>query len=188
MIRALDRVLPTHPGSLSRLDRALQRRQSVSSSSVVSDRAVTYGQILVTYASRDDDEALIHAMRLAADHRARLTIVVPVPDVSMFAYLAGLNVAQLRDDLVKQADTLARCALDRVPPDVLVSSRCVPRKKERALADELARGAYDLCIACPGRRDPGVFWGRMGLRLIRVARERGVAWLIAPTIVGQADE
>lgn len=143
--------------------------------------AACYRSVLLAYASAADDIALEHAIVLATAHRASLTVVAPVPRLSYLAALADADLEQLKRELLDHADATVRRAEARVPGDVSLVLRCVPRERERAVALELERGTYDLLILGHGGRDPGALWGRMGTRLMRDALRHGVATLAVPT-------
>jgi nucleotide-binding universal stress UspA family protein len=130
--------------------------------------------ILVVYASAADDDALDQAIALAVSDRARLTVAVPVVPPHPLTSLAFVDLQQLRVELEQEAVATSRRAAARVPDDVSLVVRCVPRQAERALLRELADGAYDLCVGREGRTDPGTLWDRMGLRLARAASRNGV--------------
>jgi hypothetical protein len=140
-------------------------------------RTAGFLSILATYASAGDAPALEHAIAVATAHRARLTVVVPIGRPSSLAFV---DTEYLRRGVELEAERMVRTVVARVPDDVSLLVRCVPREAERNVALDLVRGAYDLYVARDGGRDPGTFRGCMGLRLMRTARRSRVAILVVP--------
>jgi hypothetical protein len=133
--------------------------------------------ILVAYASAADDAALHVAIAIASEHRAPLTVAVPIGRPPLLADLAGVDLAELHDELETSATRIARIAAAQVPDDVSLRIRCVARAGERELVREIERDGFDLCIFPDRIRGRHVTWERMGRRLRATAHRHGVATL-----------
>jgi nucleotide-binding universal stress UspA family protein len=128
--------------------------------------------------SRHSDAALAHAIELARDGNARLTILTAtpqVPGVSLTGPAAAVAAANL-DQLEHDFDRVLRSAVDRVPDDLPVTSVHAAGAPARAILSEAERGDHDLIVM--GSRGLGLAGSLMGSVSHRVLRHAPRAVLI----------
>jgi nucleotide-binding universal stress UspA family protein len=92
--------------------------------------------------------ALAHAIELAAESRARLTILTAVPRPSSWAY-AGPGAAaagSLADELEREFARVLERAVDQVPDEIPVTKILSHDPIRAALMSELERGGHDLLV------------------------------------------
>jgi len=128
--------------------------------------------------SRHSDMALAHAIELARDGNARLTIVTatpPPPGVSLTgpgAAVAAAAVSRMEHDF----DEILRAAADRVPDDLPVTTVHASGPPAQAILNEMERGDHDLIVM--GSRGLGLARALMGSVSHRVLRHAPAAVLI----------
>ena len=128
--------------------------------------------------SRHSDMALAHAIELARDGNARLTIVTatpPPPGVSLTgpgAVAAAEAAARMEHDF----DEILRAAADRVPDDLPVTTVHASGPPAQAILNEMERGDHDLIVM--GSRGLGLARALMGSVSHRVLRHAPAAVLI----------
>jgi nucleotide-binding universal stress UspA family protein len=153
---------------------------------------MSFHSILVAVdGSRHSDTALEHAIELARDGNARLTILTATPSapgVSLTgpgAVAAAAAASRIEDDFVE----ILRAAVDRVPDDLPVTSVHASGPAAQAILDEMERGHHDLIVM--GSRGLGLAGSLMGSVSHRVLRHAPAAVLIVhaePATDGPAPE
>ena len=110
---------------------------------------MSFHSILVAVdGSRHSDAALAHAIELARDGNARLTILTAtpqVPGVSLTGPAAAVAAANL-DQIEHDFDRVLRSAVDRVPDDLPVTTVHAAGAPARAILNEAERGDHDLIV------------------------------------------
>jgi nucleotide-binding universal stress UspA family protein len=105
-----------------------------------------YRNILVAVdGSPDADAAVAHAVALARDQRARLTLLTAIPPLPATALLAS-GAAPPRSEVVRHYADLLRRAADSLPSDVSVTTLLVEGSPARALVQRACSGEYDLIV------------------------------------------
>lgn len=128
--------------------------------------------------SRHGDAALVHAIELARDGNARLTILTATPSppgVSLVGPGAAA-VAEATAGMDHDFDEILRAAVDRVPDDLPVTSVHASGPPASAILSEVKRGDHDLIVM--GSRGLGVARALMGSVSHRVLRHAPAAVLI----------
>ena len=140
---------------------------------------MSFHSILVAVdGSRHSDAALAHAIELARDGNARLTVLTatpPTPGVSLTGPAAAVAAANL-DLLDHDFDRVLRAAVDRVPDDLPVTTVHAAGAPARAILNEAERGDHDLIVM--GSRGLGLAGSLMGSVSHRVLRHAPRAVLI----------
>jgi nucleotide-binding universal stress UspA family protein len=147
--------------------------------------------------SRHSDAALAHAVELARDGNARLTILTATSSPPGFALtgpgaaVVAASAAAIEHDF----DEILRAAVDRVPDDLPVTSVLAHGPAAQAILNEARRGDHDLIVM--GSRGLGVARALLGSVSHRVLRHVPAAVLIvhagkasaapAPEASGQDD-
>jgi nucleotide-binding universal stress UspA family protein len=149
---------------------------------------MSFRSILVAVdGSRHGDAALAHAVELARDGNARLTILTatpPAPGVSLTGPAAAVAAANL-DRLEQDFERVLRAAVDRVPEGLPVTTVHASGPPARAILDEAGRGDHDLIVM--GSRGLGPARSIMGSVSHRVLRHTPRAVLIVHAAV-EADD
>jgi nucleotide-binding universal stress UspA family protein len=102
-----------------------------------------YHHILVAHdGSADADAALEHAIRLARDQHACVTLLTVAP----LAHQAPSVSAVAPPDLTDCFTTLLRRAVDSVPPDVGVTTRLLPGNPADVILRAIREGDHDLVV------------------------------------------
>jgi nucleotide-binding universal stress UspA family protein len=98
--------------------------------------------------SADADQALTQAIDLCESEHARLTIFSAVAPPPAAAYIGagGLVAATLARDAEKEAVTILRAAVERVPDQVSVSSMFSSEPVRPALMEQIKSGDHDLVV------------------------------------------
>jgi nucleotide-binding universal stress UspA family protein len=128
--------------------------------------------------SRHSDMALEHAIELARDGNARLTILTATPPpagVSLTgpgAIAAAAAAARMEQDF----DDVLRAAADCVPDDLPVTTVHASGHPAQAILNEMERGHHDLIVM--GSRGLGLARALMGSVSHRVLRHAPAAVLI----------
>jgi nucleotide-binding universal stress UspA family protein len=158
---------------------------------------MSFHSILVAVdGSRHSDMALSHAIELARDGNARLTILTATPSPPGVA-LTGPGAAAIAAnaaDIEHDFDKLLREAVERVPDDLPVTTVLASGPPAQAILSEVERGDHDLIVM--GSRGLGLARALMGSVSHRVLRHAPGAVLIvhaesepdadAPEAAGQA--
>ena len=146
---------------------------------------MSFHRILVAVdGSRHSDMALAHAIELARDGNARLTILTATPSPPGVA-LTGPGAAAIAAPaagIEHDFDALLREAVDRVPDDLPVTTVHASGPPAHAILSEVKRGDHDLIVM--GSRGLGLARALMGSVSHRVLRHAPGAVLI----VHAADE
>jgi len=104
---------------------------------------VLYREILVAVdGSRESQRALDHAVELARDEHARLTLVTVVAPVTLSQVSALTSVACVRDAYAK----VLHNARDAVPDDVGVTTMLLEGNPAREIVRLARTGRYDLVV------------------------------------------
>ena len=128
--------------------------------------------------SRHSDAALAHAIELARDGNARLTILTATPSppgVSLVGPGAAA-VAEATAAIDHDFDEILRAAVERVPDDLPVTSVHASGPPANAILSEVKRGNHDLIVM--GSRGLGLARALMGSVSHRVLRHAPAAVLI----------
>src|SRR5215217_2858042 len=105
-----------------------------------------YRNILVAVdGSPDGEAALAHAVELARDQRARLTLLTAIPPLPATALLAT-GAAPPRSEVVRHYADLLRRAAATLPEDIGVTTLLVEGPPARALIERSRSGAFDLIV------------------------------------------
>ena len=94
------------------------------------------------------DQALADAIDLAEGEHARITLftdVVPPPAAAFFG-ATGDAVAAIYQEVEARAKAILRCARDRVPDDLSVSTVLSTEPIEPALIHQIKNGRHDLVV------------------------------------------
>ena len=146
---------------------------------------MSFHRILVAVdGSRHSDMALAHAIELARDGNARLTILTATPSPPGVALTgpAAAAIAATAAGIEHDFDALLREAVDRVPDDLPVTTVHASGPPAHAILSEVERGNHDLIVM--GSRGLGLARALMGSVSHRVLRHAPGAVLI----VHAADE
>jgi nucleotide-binding universal stress UspA family protein len=128
--------------------------------------------------SRHSGAALAHAIELARDGNARLTILTATPSppgVSLVGPGAAA-VAEAPAGMEHDFHEILRAAVDRVPDDLPVTSVHASGPPATAILSEVKRGDHDLIVM--GSRGLGLARALMGSVSHRVLRHAPAAVLI----------
>lgn len=132
-------------------------------------------RILVTYAGHLGSHTITHAVALARPSNHSLTVVTGIDDPVCFDLLADVDVATLRYELESEAHRALATAVNEVPYDVAVSSRCVCPSSLGSLVRQLKHGEFEFVVAYALPRWEQRFGGTtLVRRLVRAARRHGV--------------
>ncbi len=128
--------------------------------------------------SRHSDAALAHAIELARDGKARLTILTATPSPPGVALTGpgAAAVAATAADIEHDFDKLLRAAVDRVPDELPVTTVHASGPPAQAILSEVERGDHDLIVM--GSRGLGLARALMGSVSHRVLRHAPGAVLI----------
>ena len=103
-----------------------------------------YRNILVPVdGSEHAKAALLHAIGLARDQHARLTLLTVVPPPPAVAVAGSAQVLTLQADCFKHA---LREAVDSLPDDIGVTHVLLHGKPAREIAEHIAKGDYQLVV------------------------------------------
>jgi len=140
---------------------------------------MSFRSILVAVdGSRHSDAALAHAIELARDANARLTILTATsspPGMAMTGPGAAV-VAASAASVEHGFDEILRAAVDRVPDDLPVTSVLAHGPAAQAILNEVRRGDHDLIVM--GSRGLGLARALLGSVSHRVLRHAPAAVLI----------
>jgi len=128
--------------------------------------------------SRHSDAALAHAIELARDGNAKLTILTATPSPPGVSLLGpgAAAAAEAAVDMEHDFDEILRAAVDRVPDDLPVTSVHASGPPAPAILSEVKRGDHDLIVM--GSRGLGLARALMGSVSHRVLRHAPAAVLI----------
>jgi nucleotide-binding universal stress UspA family protein len=95
--------------------------------------------------------ALADAIELARTNNARLTVMTVVPEPSDWAalgraYVAPVDVAELREETERRYQTMLDAAIDTVPDDLPVTKILRHGPADVAIVDEAKRGDHELIV------------------------------------------
>jgi nucleotide-binding universal stress UspA family protein len=112
---------------------------------------VTVRRILAAVdGSPESWEALRHAIAVAVEHSALLTIVAVVPEPRLYTGIGPLMLpfspATLRRDAEREVCRLLAAARDEVPADVSVTTQLLHGHCARAIANLANCGDYDVVV------------------------------------------
>ena len=108
-----------------------------------------FQNILVTLdCSSHSESALMEAIDLARAAGGRLTMLACIPHPPSWACtpVSAAALPALSEELRRDAEQNLRCAVDRVPTSVPVTTILSPDPIRKALACELKRGCHDLLV------------------------------------------
>jgi nucleotide-binding universal stress UspA family protein len=108
-----------------------------------------FRNILVTIdCSPQSESALNQAIDLAQSSGARLTILASIPHPPSWACnpVSAAALPALSEELQRDAQKNLRCAVDRVPGSVPVTTILSPDPIRKALSRELERSCHDLLV------------------------------------------
>jgi nucleotide-binding universal stress UspA family protein len=140
---------------------------------------MSFHSILVAVdGSRHSDMALAHAIELARDGNARLTILTATPSPPGVALSgpAAAGVAATAAGIEQDFGEILREAVDRVPDDLPVTTVHASGPPAQAILSEVERGDHDLIVM--GSRGLGLARALMGSVSHRVLRHAPSAVLI----------
>ena len=140
---------------------------------------MSFHSILVAVdGSRHSDTALAHAIELARDGNARLTILTatPTPPGVALTGPGAAAIAATAAGIDHDFDQLLREAVDRVPDDLPVTTVHASGPPAQAILSEVERGSHDLIVM--GSRGLGLARALMGSVSHRVLRQAPSAVLI----------
>ena len=128
--------------------------------------------------SRHSDLALAHAIELAHDGNARLTILTatPAPPAVTLTGPGAAVMAASAAGIEHDFDEILREAVDRVPDDLPVTTVHAAGPPAQAILNEARRGGHDLIVM--GSRGLGLAGSLMGSVSHRVLRHAPGAVLI----------
>lgn len=105
-----------------------------------------YRSILVAVdGSPDAEAALRHAVELARDQHARLTLLTAIPATPATAMLAS-GTGPPRNEIVRYYSDLLRAATESLPQDVGVTTVLIEGSPSRALIERAESGEFDLIV------------------------------------------
>jgi nucleotide-binding universal stress UspA family protein len=105
-----------------------------------------YRSILVAVdGSPDAEAALRHAVDLARDQHARLTLLTAIPATPATAMLAS-GAGPPRSEIVRYYADLLRAATESLPHDVSVTTLLIECAPSRALIERAESGDFDLIV------------------------------------------
>lgn len=116
-----------------------------------------FRNILVTIdCSPQSESALMQAIELAESSGARLTILASVPHPPSWACnpVSAAAIPTLSEELQRDAQKNLRCAVDRVPSSVPVTTILSPDPIRKALSNELQRECHDLLVVASRASGP----------------------------------
>jgi len=97
--------------------------------------------------SPDADQALTHAIDLAESEHSRLTLITGVTEPPASVYFTGGEATgKLLQAVRSEAEAVLRCARDRVPDDVSVTTLLTEQPIRIALMRQLKDGRHDLVV------------------------------------------
>jgi nucleotide-binding universal stress UspA family protein len=106
--------------------------------------------VLIGYDGSENAElALRHAIFLAQRTNARLTVMSVVPDATATthaSWMAGLNPAQLEQEMTEQVEHTLQHAVDQVPDDLPVTKVLGHGHAGPALAERVEQQGCDLVV------------------------------------------
>jgi nucleotide-binding universal stress UspA family protein len=128
--------------------------------------------------SRHSDLALAHAIELAQDGNARLTILTatPCPPAATLTGPGAAAIAATAAGFENDFDKILRAAVERVPDDLPVTTVHASGPPAQAILSEMERGDHDLIVM--GSRGLGLAGSLMGSVSHRVLRHAPGAVLI----------
>jgi nucleotide-binding universal stress UspA family protein len=143
--------------------------------------APAYRSILVAYdGSSNADRALDHAIALAHDEHARLTLVAVMPPAaggSPFAPMPGDQASWIREGF----ESSLRRAAARVPDDISVTTRVLEGAPAKRIVDCVRAGGHDLVVMGSHAR------GRLAGALIGSVSQQVVHHSQVPVLVCHAE-
>jgi len=98
--------------------------------------------------SRDAEQALGHAIDLASSLHAKLTIFSAVTSPPSFAYATpgAAALGDLGEQAREETEQIVHAAVERVPPDVSVTSVIKQEPAKSALLEQIVAGEHDLVV------------------------------------------
>ena len=106
-----------------------------------------FREILVAVdSSPTGQRALETAGKLAMALNSRLTVISVAPDVSSGAYRSPIDIQELRREVEQETDQLLRDAVDRVPPDLPVTTVLKHGDAGKRIVQQLEDGGHDLLV------------------------------------------
>jgi nucleotide-binding universal stress UspA family protein len=96
--------------------------------------------------SEPAQRAFDRAGELAIALNARLTLISVAPEVSGTAYRAPVDIAALRRDVERETDRLLRDAVDRLPPELPVTTVLKHGNAGERIVEQVAEGGHDLLV------------------------------------------
>ena len=90
--------------------------------------------------------AFDRAGELAVALNARLTVISVAPDVTGNAYRAPVDIATLRRDVELETERLIRDAVDRLPPELPVTTVLKHGNPGERIVEQVEAGGHDLLV------------------------------------------
>jgi nucleotide-binding universal stress UspA family protein len=97
-------------------------------------------------ASDPAQRAFDHAGELAIALNARLTVISVAPEVSGTAFRAPVDINALRRDVERETERMLRDAVDRLPPELPVTTVLKHGNAGERIVEQVEAGCHDLLV------------------------------------------